>query len=63
VALLHRQVEIDRGENDRLEWDNERLGREANRLWARNGALARAAKRQVAPFSRHRRVAPGRVET
>ncbi len=52
VALLSHQVALDREQITRLETENQRLEEQVERLKARNEELARAAKRQAAPFSR-----------
>ncbi len=52
VALLSRQITLDREEITRLEGENQRLGEQIERLQARNEELVRAARRQAAPFSR-----------
>ncbi len=52
VALLSRQITLDRQQIARLEDENQRLGEQVDRLKARNEELARAAKRPAAPFSR-----------
>ncbi|CAN5919828.1 IS66 family transposase [soil metagenome] len=59
VRLQGYQLDIDRAECDRLRGRVARLEADNARLRARNEALARAAKRQAAPFSRR----PGGAQT
>lgn len=52
VVLLSLKIALDREEFNRLEADNQRLHERVEQLQRRNEELARAARRQAAPFSR-----------